>query len=62
MHALSPIHAVSPLGCADNFILQVLCSIKSYTDMCVSVMLLSPFLHTIPLVQSKRICLMMQKT
>lgn len=52
MHALSPIHAVSPLGCADNFILQVLCSINSYTDMCVSVRLLSPFLHTIPLVQS----------
>lgn len=52
MHGLSPIHAVSPLGCADNFIPQVLCSINSYTDMHVSVMLLSPFLHTTPLVQS----------
>lgn len=52
MHGLSPIHAVSPLGCADNFIPQVLCSINSYTDMRVSVMLLSPFLHTTPLVQS----------
>ena len=52
MHGLSAIHAVSPLGCADNLIPQVLCSINSYTDMPVSEMLLSPFLHTTPLVQS----------
>ena len=50
MHALNPTHCtVPPLGCADYLILQVLCGIKSYTDMCVSVMLLFPFSHAVPL-------------
>lgn len=51
MHVPNPAHSTAPpLGRADSlvFILQVLCSIHGYTDMCVSMVLAFPLLSHHP--------------